>query len=127
YAACTTALLFFTLSGIVIIHDSNKSLEEMLDESKLKTESIFSEKLMLDKEIASLKFELKNLTGMNQTLDGKIAETSKNLKQKEAEIKALNGYKLKNKSLENELAQIKKMRADLEKQVALLNKEQEVL
>lgn len=115
-AAASTALFVVALVGMVIIHDSNRSLEDMLNGAKLKNENILSEKLSLDKEIKNYKAQLAALKGKNSELDKYLATAEADLAQKEKELKAAQGQKTSAK----ELANLKKMRGDLEKQISAL-------
>lgn len=116
-AAASTALFVVALVGMVIIHDSNRSLEDLLNGAKLKNENILSEKLSLDKEIKNYKAQLAALKGKNSELDKYLATAEADLAQKEKELKAAQGQKTSAK----ELANLKKMRGDLEKQISSLS------
>ncbi len=115
-AAASTALFVIALVGMIIIHDSNRSLEDMLNGAKLKNENILSEKLSLDKEIKNFKAQLAALQGKNKELDKYLATANADLAKREKELKAANS----NKTSAKELANLKKMRGDLEKQISAL-------
>ncbi len=115
-AAASTALFVIALVGMIIIHDSNRSLEDMLNGAKLKNENILSEKLSLDKEIKNFKAQLAALQGKNKELDKYLAAANADLAKREKELKAANS----NKTSAKELANLKKMRGDLEKQISAL-------
>lgn len=115
-AATSTALFFVALIAMMIIHDSNRSLEEMLNGAKLKNEATLSEKLSLDKEIKNYKAQLASLQGKNAELDKYLATANADLAKKEKELKAAG----RSQSNAKELANLRKMRADLESQVSAL-------
>lgn len=115
-AATSTALFFVALIAMMIIHDSNRSLEEMLNGAKLKNEATLSEKLSLDKEIKNYKAQLASLQGKNAELDKYLATANADLAKKEKELKAA----VRSQSNTKELANLRKMRADLENQVSAL-------
>ncbi len=115
-AAASTALFVIALVGMIIIHDSNRSLEDMLNGAKLKNESILSEKLSLDKEIKNFKGQLAALQGKNKDLDKYLTTANADLAKREKELKAANS----NKTSAKELANLKRMRGDLEKQINAL-------
>lgn len=115
-AATSTALFFVALIAMMIIHDSNRSLEEMLNGAKLKNEATLSEKLSLDKEIKNYKAQLASLQGKNAELDKYLATANADLAKKEKELKAAG----RSQSNAKELANLRKMRADLENQVSAL-------
>lgn len=119
-AAISTALFFIALFGMIMIHDSNKSLEEMLNGAKLKNETILSEKLSLDKEIRDYKSQLAALRGKNKELDQYLTTANTNLAAKEKQIRVILKDNPRVKSLEKELADIKGMRTELENQIAML-------
>lgn len=115
-AATSTALFFVALIAMMIIHDSNRSLEEMLNGAKLKNEATLSEKLSLDKEIKNYKAQLASLQGKNAELDKYLATANADLAKKEKELKAAG----RSQSNAKELANLRKMRTDLENQVSAL-------
>ncbi|AEV33042.1 hypothetical protein Oweho_2066 [Owenweeksia hongkongensis DSM 17368] len=115
-AATSTALFFVALIAMMIIHDSNRSLEEMLNGAKLKNETVLSEKLALDKEINDYKKQLAALQGKNKELDKFLATANADLAKKESQLKVAG----KNTSNTKELANLRKMRSDLENQVSAL-------
>ncbi len=117
-AAASTALFFVALTGMIIIHDSNRSLEDLLNGARLKNENILSEKLSLDKEIHNFKNQLASLQGKNKELDKRLADANAEIASKEKELKYADPARTR--GLERELANIKKMRSDLEKQIASL-------
>lgn len=120
-AAISTVLFFVALFGMIMIHDSNKSLEDMLKGAKLKNETVLSEKLSLDKEIRDYKIQLAALKGKNKELDKYLSSANSNLAAKEKEIKVILRDNPKVRSLEKELAVIKGLRSDLENQLAMLS------
>lgn len=96
---------FLIISGIFFV--SNKSLKKDLTKEKIKSEALLSEKLALDKSIASFKNDLKTMKGKNSELDKKITEINQQLDKKQSEIKkllaenaSLNVLKTKVKELE---------------------------
>lgn len=115
-AATSTALFFVALIAMMIIHDSNRSLEEMLNGAKLKNETVLSEKLALEKEINDYKKQLAALQGKNKELDKFLATANADLAKKESQLKVAG----KNTSNTKELANLRKMRSDLENQVSAL-------
>lgn len=118
-AAVSTALLVVALIGMVIIHDSNRSLEDMLNGARLTNESILSEKLSLDKDIRNFKNQLTSLHSKNKQLDKQLADANTLIAGKEKELKYASPARTR--SLEKELGDMKRMRSQLEKQIADLN------
>ncbi|UXP32486.1 hypothetical protein N6H18_00660 [Reichenbachiella agarivorans] len=120
-AVVATILLFMSLIGVVMYKSSNASLKSDLDTERLKSESLLSEKLSINKEIHKLKGEMSSLMGKNTELDKFLNSANKTLASKESEIKALKKENLTVKSLQKQLAEIKGIKKDLEKQIAALN------
>ncbi len=116
-AAILTCLFFIALAGVVTLHDSNNSLAELLDGSKLKSESLLSEKLLHDKEINNLRTQIASQEGQNKDLDQLLSNARKQLEQKQREIAA----KGPNVKYNRELADLKRIKTDLERQMADLN------
>lgn len=126
-ALTTVILLIVSIVGLGLLQKSNKSLKTILSETKLKTETLLSEKLMLDKQIEKFKNELAQLNGKNKELDKYLIEANNKLGQKETEINALKKQNLQVKSLKKELADLAKIKSNLENQIASLNLDKEQL
>lgn len=120
-AASVTFLLFASLIGLLVYQSSNKSLKEILNSTKLKSETLLSEKLNLDKEILRLKRTMADMAGKSTEIDRLLVEANEKLSQKETEIKTYKKENQKVKSLQNQLAAIQKIKSDLEEQIASLN------
>ena len=105
-ATVGTALLVGSIFWLMNTRGVNSSLEAGLGKEKLKSESLLSEKLLLEKEIDRIKGQLSSLMGQNQQLDNLVKSTKNKLNEQEA------GY-LRMKKENTSLAQIKKQRQDL--------------
>lgn len=111
-----TGLFFTSLIGIVYLHDSNASLEQLLNGNLLKTESVLSEKLQLEKEIIDFRKQMASYTGTNKDLDRKLKDATNKLAQREKQLKnAAQGS-----ASAKELAELKKLKAELEREMASL-------
>lgn len=117
FAAGITVLLFAALIGIFYLYDSKNTIGQMLDDFKLKSERLLSEKLQLDKQIGDLKREFNALEGKNADLDKMLANAQKKISEKEAEISHINWDKNRSAKLQKELDELNKIKADLEKQM----------
>lgn len=117
-AGSLTAVIFASLSGLLWMHDTNGNLTKDLNEEKLKSESLLSEKLSLDKQIQQMKDQIASLMGKNGDLDKILKETSGKLSRKEKELANINWDKNKSAKLEKELAQLKN---DFDKQLMSYN------
>lgn len=120
-AGSLTTLLVAAIIGLIYLQDSNKSMSNLLDEAKLKSERFLSEKLSLDKEIDNLKKQKMTLGNKNSELDKLLASTNSALAKKEKELKAVQWDKNKSKKLEADLAEIRKIKGELENQIAMQN------
>ncbi len=133
-AATVTFLLALSLVGLVSFYENNKSLEAGLDNEKLKSEKILSEKLSLDKEIVKLKQSIASLQGKNSDLDKMLNKASSQVAMKEGELAKMKKENASLKQYKQQLADIQKIKSDLESQIASLtnslnasNKERESL
>ena len=79
--------LTIILSGIFFVN--NRSLKKDLQGEKIKSEALFSEKLMLDKSLVKFKDDLNSMKGKNNQLDKQIEDIKQQLAKKEAEVKKL--------------------------------------
>lgn len=92
-AIICTALFFLTLGGAVYLHDSNQSLEQLLKGSKLTSESLLSQKLSLEKEIAQMRGDIRKQMGKSIEKDKLLSQVNADLAKKEKEIKSLKNKK----------------------------------
>lgn len=104
--AVVITLLVISLAGLVMLYNSNGELQGNLNTEKLKGESILSQKLILEKDLAKFKSQIESLNGINRELDRELALTSARLAAKEAEFK-----KVQNESMS--LKQLKKQHMEL--------------
>jgi myosin heavy subunit len=105
-AVVTTALLLASLVWLLNTNRVNSSLEAGLEKERLKSESMLSEKLLLEKELDKFKDQLFKLKDKNLELDNLVKNTSSQFSRQESEY---NRMKKENLTL----AQIKKQRQDL--------------
>jgi DNA repair exonuclease SbcCD ATPase subunit len=106
-AVVTTALFVASLVWLMNTKSVNSSLEAGLQEQKLKSEALLSEKLLLEKDIQKFKDQLSKLKDENVELDNLFKNTSAKLQTQESEY---NRMKRENTSL----AQIKRQRQELQ-------------
>lgn len=119
-------LLLAVLTSAYYI-STNSSLKSGLNSEKLKSESLLSEKLALDKEIMQFKHEIDLLNGKSAQTDNLLAETRMKLTEKEKALAALNKENATVKSLRKQIAEIKGMKDDLMHQVNELNSKNQSL
>lgn len=122
-AIACTLLFFFSLGGVVYLHDSNQSLESLLKGSKLNNESLLSQKLLLEKEIAQMQTGIQQEMGKSIAKDRLLADANAALTKKQQELKSLKTRK----SVEKEFSELKKLKNSLDLQIAELNEKIKVL
>lgn len=105
-ALVTTALCMASIVWLMSTQSVNRNLESNLEQEKLRSESMLSQKLLLDKDIEKLRGQLASLKGSNSELDKFVRNAEARLSSQEAELKKM---KYQNASL----VQIKKQREDL--------------
>lgn len=119
-AGFVVALLAISMTGMVIYHQSNKTLKSGLKDEKLKSESLLSEKLALAKEIERLKADIQSWMGKSQKADRMLEEANTRIGSMEKTIAGLRRENAALASLRNELNELRQIRADLENQLAAL-------
>ncbi len=120
----TAIAVIILIAGLIstgIFYTVNRSQSKNLNDEKLKSEMMLSEKLALQKEIESFKTQVNSLTGKNTELDKLLAETSQKLIEKEAQLSRVVRENGNIKTLKKELADLNQMKKDFESQVLALN------
>ena len=120
-AAGSVIFLLASLIGTGVFYNSTLSLKKNLNEEKLKTELMLSEKLNFEKDIVSFKTELNDYKGKNEELDKVLASTQKMLEEKEAMVKSITSENANVKSLKKQIADFNKLKKDFESQASVLN------
>ncbi|HNP94588.1 MAG TPA: hypothetical protein PKJ63_03135 [Cyclobacteriaceae bacterium] len=120
-AGTVTFLLAIALVGLISFYEANQSLEAGLNDEKLKSERILSEKLSLEKEIAKLKQSITSLQGRNADLDKTLSKTSAKIAEKERELNKMSKENASLKQYKQQYADLQKIKNDLESQVLALN------
>lgn len=106
---------------------TKSALQDALNEELLKSESLLSEKLLLDKEIDKNKREIGKLNENNQYLDKELDALTSKLSTKEEEIKSMMRNNAKVAQLQKELTSLKQIRSDFETQLNKLKTDAETL
>jgi chromosome segregation ATPase len=119
-AVVATTILIAMVFWLLNTKRASHLLEEGLQESRLKSEALLSEKLLLEKEIDKMKEQLVSLTDRNAGLDELVQQTTEKLRHQESDY---NRMKKENLTL----AQVKKQRANLEALRTGLEKEMQGL
>jgi hypothetical protein len=114
-------ILILSLIGTGVYFNANKSLKADLNNEKLKSEMMLSEELALNKELNSLKIQINVLSGRNKDLDKILEQTRIKLSEKEVEIGKVSRENGNIKSLRRQLAELTKLKNDLDSQVLALS------
>ena len=116
---------FMILAGIVYYF--NRSLKNDLNQEKIRSETLLSEKLNLEKSITGLKKDLTAMTGRNEELDRIVKKTSAQLATKESEVKKLMAENASLAEVRRKNAELEAMRWKLEEEISNLNMSMEQL
>jgi peptidoglycan hydrolase CwlO-like protein len=120
-AATVVALLVISMAGMVIYHQSNKTLKIGLKDEKIKSETLLSEKLALAKEIEKLKTDIHSWMGKSQKADRLLEDANTRISGMEKTMAGLRRENAALASLRNELNELRSIRKDLESQLAALD------
>ncbi len=107
------------LSGIFIY--SNRSFKNQLEKEKIKSETLLSEKLNLEKSLEKFRKDLTALQGKNAQLDKVVKETGNQLAKKESEIRKLMAENASLADLKKKNTELEALRKKLEEQIAGMN------
>ncbi|HNQ83926.1 MAG TPA: hypothetical protein PLW31_03230 [Bacteroidales bacterium] len=121
-AATTTILLVASLIGTGYYYRTSGTLKSGLNNEKLKSESLLSEKLALAKEIEKLKSDISQWQGKSQESDKLLAEAREKIEAMEKTMSWLRKENATVASLKKELNELKQLRTDLEAQLAELER-----
>ena len=108
-----------TLSVFLLL--SHGSVKSKLEKEKIKSETLLSEKLKLDKSIQTFRSELLNLGKNNVQLEKVLEDTKKQLTSKEMEINRLMKDNATVKELRKKNSELEDLKARLNKQLSEMN------
>ncbi len=117
-AALVTIVLFGALASSLIY---NSNLKNRLTHQESVTGDVLAQKQMLENEMTDYKMRVHSLSGKNAEMNDLMSKKEKELALKEAEIKKLIKNNADANALKKQLADVKKMKADMEIQVDALN------
>ena len=106
----------FLFSAIVVLYNTNAEFRNSLNEARLKSETLLSEKLSLEKQIAQFKNDISSLTGKNTELDKLLNDARQRVKEKEAQLNAIVRENKKSKDLESQLANLQALKDEIQKE-----------
>lgn len=120
-AAVATALLFISLIGTGYYYHANSNLKGGLNQEKLRSESLLSEKLSLTKEAEKLKADITSWMGKSQQADQLLAEALEKISSIEGTVARLRRENSAIAGLRREIRELSELRQSLEGQLAELN------
>lgn len=120
-------VIVLLLIGIVITSVSNSKRKKNLNAEKLTSEKLLSEKLSVEKELAKLQADFSALKQKSDANAKLLAETNNKIADIEKKINALSGENRSLRSNRKELEELKKIKADLEKESAQLKSDYDKL
>lgn len=107
------------LSGFFIM--KNRSTNNQLQKEKIKSESMLSENLKLQKSLEKSQKDITALQGKNAQLNKTITETSRQMASKEADIKKLRAGNASMAELKKKNAELESLQKKLQDDIANLN------
>jgi len=110
-------LLLLSCIGAGIYYNNNRLLSDDLNNEKLRSEMLLAERLAIQKEVESFRFDIASLSGKNKELDNMLADAGKKLNEKENEIFNEKG---KNAKMRKHLNELNQMKSDFESKVLSL-------
>lgn len=120
-AAITTALFFGSLFVVFVLKQSNGNLSDLLKQNQIQSEHLLSEKLILDKNLASTKKQLSDSELKRTKLEQDLEAANARLLAIQKQVKSGSGGS--SKKLQQEIAALKKTKAELESQLNTLRME----
>jgi chromosome segregation ATPase len=121
-AGVATFLLFGSIIMTGIVSNKNANLKTGLNDEKIKSETLLSGKLSLEKEIQKMRSEMASLSGRNETLDKSLVDVNKKLNAKEAEIKRMSAENAQAKNIKKQMADLQQIRNELDQKIANMEK-----
>ncbi len=117
-AALVTIALFGALTFSLIL---NSNLKTRLSDQETLTGDVLAQKQLLENEMTDYKMRVQTLSGKNAEMDALMNKKEKEIVAKESEIKKLIKNNADANALKKQLADVKKMKSDLELQIDAKN------
>ncbi|MCB9251594.1 MAG: hypothetical protein H6605_03955 [Flavobacteriales bacterium] len=121
YAAATVLVLLASMITSVVYYSDNKSLGKKLNDEKINSELLLSEKLSLQKQLEAFKNELNSTEVKNKELSSLIEKTKAELYKKQKALSSVNTKNGSLKKLKKQVADLNKLKSDYEAKFASLN------
>lgn len=112
-------ILIAALIGTGVFYSSNKSLAKNLNEEKLRTEMMLSEKLAIQKENESYKIRIDSLSDHKLKIDILLKLVNNELKEKNAQMNKMVHENIM--AMNKQVAELERMKMDFESQTLTLN------
>lgn len=119
-ALVATVLCTVSLVWLMSTQSVNRALETSLEHAKLKSESLLSEKLLLEKDMEKMKGQLSSLKGVNRELDALVKNTEARMASQEAEMRKMKKQNASLGQLKKQREELLRLQRDLENQLAAL-------
>lgn len=114
-------IIVASLTGFFQQYNVNADLQESLNKEKLNAESLLSQKLLLDKDIAKFKEQIESLKGINADIDRSLANVTKNLQKAEDDIRYIKRENATVRQVKKQNDELIAVRKALEKSILELN------
>ncbi|MBT1696431.1 hypothetical protein KK083_06065 [Fulvivirgaceae bacterium PWU4] len=116
-AVVTTALLVASLFWLLNTKRVNRSLEGGLNNERLRSEALLSEKLLLEKDLDKFKNQLFALKDKNDALNNVVQATEARLKARESEYDRMKRQNLSLQQVKKQREELIALQKDLERQL----------
>lgn len=118
-----TALLVGSLFWLMATKRVNSSLEAGLQEQKLKSETLLSEKLLLEKDMQKMKDHLSRVTGESDEMRELMKSTSAKLETQELEYNRIKRENISLHQIRKQRQQLTELNSELQNQLQALTNE----
>jgi myosin heavy subunit len=123
YAAVITFLLFVSATGLMLYHDNALGLKQSIEDERVKTEGLLSEKLSLEKQIAELNKRIASMGTQQTKLNSEYKTAAATLAQREKTISSMNAENKQAKSMIAEVKALRETRDALQSQLKFMESE----
>jgi len=113
YAGGITVMLFAAAVALIMYHDNVNGLRKSMDDERIKSESLLSQKLNLEKEVGNMINELSALKGQNSSLTKKWKDAVAGITERDAKINGMTNENKKAKALIAEVETLRKVKIDM--------------
>ena len=116
-AAIATALCIGSFLWLMSTRSINSSLQSGLEQQRVKSEALLSEKLLLEKDLQKVKTQLASLRGINNDLDELVRATESKLAARDQEFRKLKRQETTISELKRQRQELLKLQSELENEL----------